>query len=219
MNVSNSTAVFSSQSSSTNSRPQGPPPRGEEQLSSALQSIGVDESTTADILAQVDEAIAALKSESTSGVTSRPAMKSVIDDVLEANGIDPSEVEEAIQASGAGRSSGVEGSSEGGGASGRGGPSEAGRPAGPPPHEADSSVVESALLSAGADESSTDELINQIIDSIQELTNQSDSNVSQEELRSILTSLFEENGVDIDQFEQALSEQVGSPGSFLNLLV
>ncbi|TWU32196.1 hypothetical protein [Novipirellula artificiosorum] len=223
MNISNSMASFSSQASSSNSRPQGPPPKNDEKLASALQSLGVDDSTAANVLEQVDEAISLLRSESSSGGTSRAAFKSVVDDVLEANGIDSGEVEEAIQASGVSGAGGVTGASSvsaAGRPSGPGGPSGAGRPNGPPPprreEESETSAVESALISAGLEESSTDELISQMIETIQELTAEAGSDVSQDELRLALTSLFEENGVDFSEFEQSLGEQLGSAGSFLD---
>ncbi|TWU59229.1 hypothetical protein Poly51_20150 [Rubripirellula tenax] len=213
MNISNSTSSYASQSSNSQSRPQGPRPGGKEQLSSALQSIGVDDSTAASVLEQIDAAISALNSESSSGSSSRNAIRSVVDEVLEANGIDSAEVGEAIQSAGASRA---------GGPSRSGGPSGAGRPNGPPPprkeDESETSTIESALLSAGADEASTDELISQIIGTIQELTTDAGSNVSQDELRSVLTSLLEENGVDFAAFEQAIGSSLGDAGSFLDLL-
>jgi Clp amino terminal domain, pathogenicity island component len=219
MNISNATASFSSQASASTTRSQGQrPPRGEAQLSSALNSIGVDDSTAANVLAQVDDAISTLKSASSSGTTGREAIKSVIDDVLQANGIDSAKVEEAIQTNSLGRASGTHGISR------TGGPSGAGRPAGPPPprrqreDESESSAVQSALLFAGAEESSTDELISQIIKTIQELSTDAGNSISQDELRSALSSLFEENGVDIDAFEQALNAEIGSAGSFFDRL-
>ncbi|MCM2374208.1 hypothetical protein [Aporhodopirellula aestuarii] len=209
MNISNLNASYASQASSSSSRPQGPPPqKGEEQLSSALKSIGVDDSTAASVLDQIDEAISALESDSASGTTSRAAFKSAINEVLKANGIDSAEVEEAIQAGGVD------------GPSGTGGPSRGGRPNGPPPpprdDESETSAVESALLSSGVDESSTDDLISQIIETLQELSSESSSSVSQDDIRSALTNLFEENGVNFDQFQQSLSSGVGSSGSFLD---
>jgi len=207
MNISSSSAIFSSQASSHTSRPHGPPPKGEEQLASALKSIGVDDSTTAGVLEQVDEAILALQAESSSGRASREAVQTAVSDVLEANGIDSAKVEETIQASGPSRA---------------GRPSGAGRPNGPPPppknEESETSAVESALLSAGADASSTDELISQIIETIQELTADTGSNVTPDEFRSVLTNLFAENGVDFSAFEQAIGNQLGAAGSFLDLL-
>ncbi|TWU35697.1 hypothetical protein Q31b_51320 [Novipirellula aureliae] len=225
MNISNSIASSSSQASAFSSRPQGPP-KNEEHLASALKSIGVDDSTAANVLEQVDEAISALKSESSSGMASRPALKTAVNDVLEANGIDSGEVEEAIQAGSAANSSGVSvagGVSGVDGPAGPGGPSGGGRPNGPPPprreDESDTSAVESALLSSGLEESSTDELISQMLETIQELTADAGSEVSQDKLRSALTSLFEENGVSFSEFEQSLGEQLGATGSFLDRLV
>ncbi|TWU03415.1 hypothetical protein [Neorhodopirellula pilleata] len=214
MNISSSTASFASQASSNSSRAPGPPPRVEDQLASALKTIGVDDSTSANVLEQVGESLSAMQSQSSSGRPSREAVQSAVSDVLEANGIDSAKVEEAIAARGPSRS---------GGASRSGGPSGAGRPNGPPPppkkEESETSAVESALVSAGVDESSTDELISQIIDTIGELTTESGSNVSQDELRTVLTNLFEENGVDFSAFEQALASEIGSAGSFLDVLV
>lgn len=45
------------------------------------------------------------------------------------------------------------------------------------------------------------------------------SNVSQDELRTVLTNLFDENGVDFNAFEQAFANELGSAGSFLDALV
>ncbi|TWT78728.1 hypothetical protein CA13_01250 [Planctomycetes bacterium CA13] len=179
----------------------------------------MDDSTAASVLEQIDEAITSLQSESSSGATSREAFQSVVNDVLEANGIDSGEFEEAIQAGGV---SGARAASGAGGPSGGRGPSGAGRPNGPPPRreaESETSEVESALLSAGVDEASIDELINQMIETIAELTSESGSNVSQDDLQSSMKSLFDENGVDFDAFEQSLSEQFGATGSFLDRLV
>ncbi|MGB7329588.1 MAG: hypothetical protein WBD31_32235 [Rubripirellula sp.] len=217
MNISNSTASYASQASSANSRtqgarPQGPPPGGKEQLSSALQSIGVDDSTAASVLEQIDVAISALNTETSSGRASRDAVRSTIEEVLETNGIDSAEVDEAIQAAGA---TGVSGPSR------SGGPSGAGRPNGPPPprpEDTDTSDVESALLSAGVDESSVDELLSKIIETVGELASNSETGITEDELRAALTSVLEENDVDVDSFEQALSSQLGSAGSFLNRL-
>ncbi len=211
MNISSSVTSYSSQLSSSNSRPQGPPQqRREEQLASALESIGVDDSTAASVLEEIDEAISALESESSSGTTSRAAFRSAVNEVLEANGIDSAAVEEAIQASGA------EGPSR------SGGPSGGGRPNGPPPppreDESETSAVESALLSTGVEESSADDLINQIIETLQELTADSNSSVSQDNIRSAMTSLFEENGVDFDSFQAALNSELSSSGAFLDRL-
>ncbi len=151
MNIDNSTAAYSTQAAANTSRPQGPPAKLEDQLASARQSIGVDDATSANVLEQVGEAISALASESTSGRPSREVVQSAVGEVLEANGIDAGTVEEALQASspfGAGRATGD------------------GRPQGPPPpqEESETSAVESALQSVGAEESSTDELIGQIIE-------------------------------------------------------
>ena len=206
MNISSSTASFSSQASSYISRPQGPPPKVEQRLASALKSLGVDDATSANVLKQVDEALSALQSESSSGRPSREAVQSAVSDILEANGIDSAKVEEAIGASGPSRS---------------GRPAGAGRPNGPPPpkkEESETSAVASALISAGAEESSTDAMISKIIETIQASTSDAGSNVSHDELRSTLTSLFEANGVDFSAFEQALGNKLGAPGSFLDRL-
>ncbi len=207
MNISQTATSFTSQTSASQLRRQGPPPGGKEQLSSALESIGVDDSTAAKVLEQIDTAIATLDSESTSGRASRQAVRSVVDQVLESNGIDKAEVGDAIQSA---ELSGIDEGSRGG------------RPRGPRPprrdNESETSAVESALISAGVEESSTDEWIDQIIGTIQELTTDSGSNVSQDELRKVLTNLFEENGVDFNTFEQAFANEFGSAGSFLDVL-
>ena len=218
MNISSSTASYASQASSSQTRPQnhsilGPPPKGggKERLSSALETIGVDDSTAASVLNQIDEAIAVLESESSSGSSSHSQIRTTIEGVLEANGIDAGAVEEAIQAAGV---------SGPGGPSGSGEPSRLGRPDGPPPppRENETGSVESALLSAGVDASSTDELISQIIGTIQDLTSESSGTVSEDELRSTFASLLEENGVNVNAFEQAIGDQLGSEGSFLDFI-
>ncbi|MEO9590880.1 hypothetical protein [Rhodopirellula bahusiensis] len=60
------------------------------------------------------------------------------------------------------------------------------------------------MLSAGVEESSTDELVSQIIESLEELAAESEGNASPEQIRSALTSVLEENGVNTDAFEQSL---------------
>lgn len=208
MNISNLNVAYANQSSSAQARPQASPPKkGKEHLSAALQSIGVDESTSADVLTQIDEAISMLESESSSGTVSRDVIRSTIDGVLEANGIDRAEVGEAIRANGPARSGGSPGS---------------GRPNGPPPpprqDESETSTVESALLSAGVDESSTDDLIRQIVDAIGELTPDLNSNASVEDIQSALNSVLKENGVDLELFEQAIANQFDTVGLFLDRL-
>ncbi|MEP1642939.1 MAG: hypothetical protein ABJK10_02040, partial [Rhodopirellula bahusiensis] len=64
--------------------------------------------------------------------------------------------------------------------------------------------VDTRLLSAGVEESSTDELVSQIIESLEELAAESEGNASPEQIRSALTSVLEENGVNTDAFEQSL---------------
>ncbi|QDS97867.1 hypothetical protein [Adhaeretor mobilis] len=207
MTITSSSTSYTSQSSSAQSRPQGPPPQqGKQQLSNALQSISVDESTTTDVLSQIDEAISALESESSSGSASRESVQSAIDNVLEANGIDTAEVGKAIQASGTGRS---------------GGPSGAGRPNGPPPppkEEEESSTLESALLSAGVDESSTDELVSQILESLQELNSDESSDATSDDFQSLLSSILEENGASPQAFEQVLASRFDAVGLFVDRL-
>ena len=211
MNISSSTASYASQTSSTQARPQGPPPKkaGKEQLSAALETVGVDNLTAASVLSQVDEAISALGA----GSSSHSKIRSVIQGVLEENGIDPGEVEEAIQAVG-----GLVADE----ASSSRGPSGSGRPGGTPPprqkNEIESGSIESALLSAGVDESSTDELIGQIIGTIQDLASESSGSVSQSELRTAFTSLLGQNGVNISAFDQAIGDQLASEGLFLDVL-
>ncbi|SMP75843.1 hypothetical protein SAMN06265222_12024 [Neorhodopirellula lusitana] len=212
MNISSSSVSFASQSSAAQSRPQGPPPDGKEQLSSALESLGVDDAKATSVLDQVDEAVAALKSDSSSGTASREAIHSAINEVLEANGIDSDSVEEEIRATGA---TGASGASE------SGGPSRSGRPHGPPPprdDESDSSSLESALLSSGVSEDSVDELLTQILDTIGELSSEEGTSISQEDFSSALTDVLEENGVDTDAFTQAMSQKLNAGGLFVDRL-
>ncbi|WDQ16322.1 hypothetical protein [Rhodopirellula sp. P2] len=206
MNLSGLSSAVSSQTSSTQSNRQGPPPPNEEQLSSALETVGVDDTTATKVLAQIDDAIAKLKSESSVGNTPQ-AFRSAVEEVLDANGIDSAEVEQAL------RANGPSGTSEAAGASG---PARGGRPHGPPPpppeDETTTSSLESALLSAGVDESSTDELVSQIIDSLEELVVESDGNASTDQIRAALTSVLEENGVDADAFAQAIAGDINEAG-------
>tara|TARA_R110002049_G_scaffold4601_5_gene32413 strand:- start:589108 stop:589737 length:630 start_codon:yes stop_codon:yes gene_type:complete len=208
MNISNSNVALTNQSSSAHRRPQGPAPKeGKEQLSAALQSIGVDEATKANVLTQIDEAISVLESESSSGTITRDAIRSTINDVLESNGIDETEVNEAIQSNSA---------------VGSGNASASGRPNRPPPpprqDESETSTLESLLLSSGLDESSTDELISQIVDTLEELTDDSTGKVSVEDIQSALNSVLEDNGVDVGSFEEQIASTFDLAGLFLDRL-
>ncbi|EKK01418.1 hypothetical protein RBSH_03327 [Rhodopirellula baltica SH28] len=201
-----STQALSAQSSSTQARRQGPPPPSEEQLASALQSVGVDDTTASKVLAQIDDAISELQSESSDGNQSQ-AFRSAVEEVLDANGIDSAEVEQALRANGPAGAGGVEGAR---------GPGRGGRPQGPPPpppeDETTTSSLESALLSAGVDESSTDELVSQIIDSLEELAAEADGNASTDQIRAALTGVLEENGVDADAFAQVIASDLNEAG-------
>ncbi|EGF28486.1 hypothetical protein [Rhodopirellula baltica] len=194
-----STQALSAQSSSTQARRQGPPPPSEEQLASALQSVGVDDTTANKVLAQIDDAISELQSESSDGNQSQ-AFRSAVEEVLDANGIDSAEVEQALRSNG---------------------PSGRGRPQGPPPPKDDSSAssIESALLSAGVEEASADELVSQIIDSLEQLAADSDGNATSEEIRSALNSVLEENSVDTEAFAQSLAGDIDEGGFVIDRYV
>lgn len=151
------------------------------------------------------------------GQTSRTQQRPSQQEVL-ANGIDPAEVGDAIQA---GRPSG--GAQQASDAQQAGGPRRGGRPHGPPPpprssddSEEETSAVESALLSANVAEADIDELIAQMIETISELSADGSSDVSSNSIRSALTDVLNENGVDVERFEQALQGELGSSGSFFN---
>jgi hypothetical protein len=206
MNLSGLSSAVSSQTPSTQSNRPGPPPPNEEQLSSALEAVGVDDTTATKVLAQIDDALAELNSESSVG-NDPQAFRSAVEEVLDANGIDSAEVEQALRANGPAGAGGVEGAR---------GPGRGGRPQGPPPpppeDETTTSSLESALLSAGVDESSTDELVSQIIDSLEELAAEADGNASTDQIRAALTGVLEENGVDADAFAQAIASDLNEAG-------
>ncbi|GAA5508178.1 hypothetical protein [Novipirellula caenicola] len=195
MNISASASSFSSQASATSRPAQGPPPKKQEALAAALTAVGVDDSTASSVLSQVEEAVEEVKSSSASGSTSETAIRSAIDGVLEANGIDSEKVGEAIQGN---------------------------RPPGPPrgggrkAAEEDSSTVESALLAADVDETDVDELLNQLIETLTEQQESQSGNVSSESVRAAWTQVLEDNGVNVEKFEQALGKQLGSTGNFFN---
>ncbi|QEG40915.1 Clp protease N-terminal domain-containing protein [Roseimaritima ulvae] len=194
-----------------------PRPSQEEVLASALSSVGVDDETAADVLSQVQQAVESVQSGSSSDGTQRASVRAAIEGVLEANGIDPAEVDEAIQASRP-----ASGAQQTGDAQQTGGPQRGGRPAGPPPprggedSEDDTSSVESALLSADVAESDIDELLAQMIETISELSADESQQVSSDSIRSALTEVLEENGVDVERFEQALQGELGESGSFFD---
>ncbi|MFG0266958.1 MAG: hypothetical protein ACF8AM_17685 [Rhodopirellula sp. JB055] len=206
MNLSGLRSAVSSQTSSSQSSRPGPPPPNEEQLTSALESVGVDDTTATKVLSQIDDALADLQSESSVG-NDPQAFRSAVEEVLDANGIDSAEVEQALRANGPSGVGGTEGAS---------GPSRGGRPQGPPPpppeDESTTSSLESALLSAGVDESSTDELVSQIIDSLEELAAEAEGNASTDQIREALTGVLEENGVDADAFAQAIASDLNEAG-------
>ncbi|EMI27901.1 hypothetical protein [Rhodopirellula europaea] len=195
-----STQSLSAQSSSTQARKQGPPPPSEEQLASALQSVGVDDTTATKVLAQIDDAISELQSESSDGNQSQ-AFRSAVEEVLDANGIDSAEVEQALRANG---------------------PSGGGRPQGPPPPPKDdssASSIESALLSVGVEEASADELVSQIIDSLEQLAADSDGNATTDEIRAALASVLEENSVDTEAFSRSLAGDIDEGGFVIDRYV
>ena len=195
-----STQSLSAQSSSTQARRQGPPPPSEEQLASALQSVGVDDTTATKVLAQIDDAISKLQSESSDGNQSQ-AFRSAVEEVLDANGIDSVEVEQALRANR---------------------PSGGGRPQGPPPPPKDdssASSIESALLSVGVEEASADELVSQIIDSLEQLAADSDGNATTDEIRSALASVLEENSVDTEAFSRSLAGDIDEGGFVIDRYV
>ncbi len=193
MNISASASSFSGQASATSRPAQGPPPKKQEALAAALTAVGVDDSTASSVLSQVEEAVEEVKSSSAS--TSETAIRSAVDSVLEANGIDSEKVGEAIRGN---------------------------RPPGPRPGggrkaaEEDSSTVESALLAADVDETDLDELLNQLIETLTDQQQSQSGNVSSDSVRAAWTQVLEDNGVNVEKFEQALGEQLGSGGNFFN---
>ncbi|QDS90195.1 hypothetical protein EC9_44020 [Rosistilla ulvae] len=195
MSISASGANFSSPTSFGTSSTRGPSAEEkQEHLAAALESIGVDSSTASDVLSQVEETVDSLTANGST--TSESSIRSAVEEVLEANGIDSAEVDAAIKGN---------------------------RPPGPPPRgpkpsDEESTDLESALLSSNLDTGTLDSLLTSIIDTIQELTSDSSTEVSDESIRSALTEAFEESGVDIDLLEQSLGQPIGSNGSILNRL-
>ncbi|QDV70712.1 hypothetical protein Poly24_44380 [Rosistilla carotiformis] len=195
MSISATGASFTSPTNHASGSNRGPSAEEkQEHLAAALQSIGVDSSTASDVLSQVEETVESLTANGST--TSRSSLRSAVEEVLEANGIDSAEVEAAIKAN---------------------------RPPGPPPRgpkpsDDDSTDLESALLSSNLDAGTLDSLLSSIVDTIQELTSDSATEVSDESIRSALTQSFEESGLDIDLLEQALGQPIGSSGSILNRL-
>ncbi|TWU23257.1 hypothetical protein Pla52o_27930 [Novipirellula galeiformis] len=185
-------------------------PNQQDVLASALQTVGVDDSTAADVLSQVKQAVDSVKSGASANNDHHSAVQSAIQGVLEANGIDPAKVGDAIQASRAA-----------GGPRGAGGPQGGGRPSGPPPRSGSASddeigSIESALLSANVDEADLDELLTQLIETISELNANDTSEVSSDAIRTALTEVLEANDVDVALFEQAMQDELGASGSFFN---
>ncbi len=203
MNIASTTSFSAGQAARGPQRP-----NQQETLAAALKTVGVDDETATDVLSQVQVAVDSVKSDSSASAT-QSAIRSAVEGVLQANGIDPAEVGEAIQASRP--TGGPQGSGRKGGP---GGP--------PPPPRSDEGSsdevgsVESALLSANVDEADVDELITQLVDAISELTSNETSQVSNDAVRTALTKVLEENGVDVELFEQSLQEQLGSTGSFFD---
>jgi division protein CdvB (Snf7/Vps24/ESCRT-III family) len=206
MNISSTSSFSAAQSVRGQQRP-----NQQEVLASALKSVGVDDETAADVLSQVKEAVDSLQSDSSANSSDRSAVHSAIAGVLEANGIDPSEVGDTIQASRS--TSGPQQS---------GGPRGGGRPSGPPPPRSaqgsgdEIGSIESALLSADVEEANVNKLLTQMIETISNLTAKGASETSSDSIRAALTKVLEENGVDVEQFEQALPDKLGSNESFFN---
>ncbi|TWU64703.1 hypothetical protein V7x_02470 [Crateriforma conspicua] len=209
MNISNTNSSLSPQASAANTRTGGPPPNGKQAMTEALQSVGVDQSTASDVLQQIDDAISGLRTDSPSGSVDHQTVQSVIEDVLESNGIDSAKVGEAMRANGPSAASG----------SGRtSGASRPNRPSGPPPSDEDSDTrsLESALLVAGVDESSTDQLISQILETIDDLTSEASQGTSPDQIRSAITNVLQDNGVDLDAFQRAVADVVDPSGLFMD---
>ncbi|MGB7329029.1 MAG: hypothetical protein WBD31_29380 [Rubripirellula sp.] len=173
-----------------------PPPRPEEELSNALSAIGVDDDKAAEILSQVQEAVDAIQSGSTDPSANGELIRDAIGEVLEANGVDPAEVGDFIKAN---------------------------RPSGPPPHGrppgSEATSVESALAAANVSEEDIEALLNELVDTISELTSDGTQEVSSEDFEAALTEVLEENGVDVQLFQQAMGGQLGGNGRFVNRFV
>lgn len=67
-----------------------------EEFTSALKSLGVDDNKASDLQKQIDEALKSARSSG--GASSRQNFKSVVDSVLQKNGIDPQKLQQAIRA-------------------------------------------------------------------------------------------------------------------------
>ncbi|MEZ6079726.1 MAG: hypothetical protein R3C56_29870 [Pirellulaceae bacterium] len=72
------------------------------------------------------------------------------------------------------------------------------------------------MLSADVEEANVNKLLTQMIETISNLTAKGASETSSDSIRAALTKVLEENGVDVEQFEQALPDKLGSNGSFVN---
>ncbi|QDV57534.1 hypothetical protein Mal33_35440 [Rosistilla oblonga] len=195
MSISASGATFTSPTNFGTSSSRGPSDEEKQaHLAAALQSIGVDSSTASDVLSQVEERVESLRSNGSA--TSESSIRSAVEEVLEANGIDSADVGAAIKGN---------------------------RPPGPPPRgpkpsDDESTDLESVLLSSNLDAGTLDSLLSSIVDTIQELNSDSSTEVSDDSIRSALTQAFEASGVDIDLLEQSLGQPIGSSGSILNRL-
>ncbi|MDA8745508.1 hypothetical protein N9N28_12820 [Rubripirellula amarantea] len=194
MNVSSASASYTGQTSFTG-RPQGPPPNGKQQaFAQALEDVGVDESTASSVLSQIEEAVAGTSTDGLSGAEGKIAIQSAVEEVLQANGIDASEFDEAMKAN---RPSG---------------PS----PRGPKPDSDDTSSVESALLAANVDESSLDFLLSEMIQAITETSSNEATGTTPDSMRSAMTEVLQEHGIDVATFEKAFGSQFSSSGNFLD---
>ncbi|QDT10952.1 hypothetical protein [Planctomycetes bacterium K23_9] len=198
MNVPDYTTSFAIQPSSTGRALQGPPPPPPAQeLSGALNAIGVDDEKASEILDQVQEAVSAIESGSSDRSANGKQIQDAIGEILEANGIDPAEIGDAIKSN---RPAGPP-------------------PQGPPPGSGSSTSVESALSAANVQEQDIEALLNELVDTISELTTNVNQEVSGEDFEAALTNVLEKNGVDVGLFQQSLGNQLGSNGQFVNRLV
>ncbi|MBI1189784.1 MAG: hypothetical protein GC200_03770 [Tepidisphaera sp.] len=67
-----------------------------QEFTNALKSLGVDDKKAADIQKQIDDALKSARASG--GASSRQAVKSTIDSILQKNGVDPQKLQDAIRA-------------------------------------------------------------------------------------------------------------------------
>lgn len=216
MSISSITALSAGQ---TMLQPQRP--ARQQELASALKTMGVSDEASTDILAQIQTATDSAITQSASGNRNHSAQRSVVASVLKANGLDPREVGDTIKSNrqSAGNSQSVHGPQRGHGP--RGGARPTGPPPPPPRSSSDSSdndngSIESALQSSNMDASSIEDLVSTMLTTISNLGSDESSIISDQEILSALTDVLKSTGMDTEEFDQSMRRGIDPRGLFVD---